>query len=137
MPSLLPSDIDSNIDLIRTEVSIIKNKDEDVTYVKNIENTNNIVYMEVLIPTDVLSPEDYLYLPFFSYCATNSGWNGKDWSTCSEESAITFGNLFSRLHCSERSSSEHALKVEESVANKNLFSRDWISFAGNFLTEKT
>ena len=52
------------------------NKSEDLTQlgaqtIKNEENTNGIAYFSVCFPVDVLAPEDYQYLPLFSYCATN------------------------------------------------------------------
>ena len=137
IPSLLPSDINSELKEIKADMLAIENNGSKVPIIKSIANTNGISYIEVLFPADVLDTEDYLYLPFFADCSTNSGWNGKSWSVCSEEVAVKTGGIFAHLQAASKSTTKNAKKMEETIIDKNIIQRDWISFRSKFLSEKT
>ena len=137
IPSLFPSDIDSELKEINAEMFSVENNGSKVPIIKSIVDTNGISYIEVLFPADVLDAEDYLYLPFFADCSTNCGWNGKSWSVCAEEVAIKTGGIFAQLHAASKSQTKNTKKMEETIIDKNIIARDWLSFRCKFLSEKT
>ena len=71
IPALNLSDLKTDVEEIKTEIFMLPENCRNMYLFKNEENTNGIAYFSVCFPVDVLAPEDYQYLPLFSYCATN------------------------------------------------------------------
>lgn len=137
IPRLNLSDLKSDVERIETQVFLVSAGSEQVSLFSNREATNGIVYFSVCFPVDVLDPEDYKYLPLYSYCATNVGWNGKDWAQCAEETGVKTGGIYTRLLSSEGSRTEDAELLRKKLAPHNCTDRDWIVFTVRFINEKT
>lgn len=107
-----------------------------ILFFKNIQNTNGIAYLEIGFPCDKLKPEDYKYLPLFSYFATNVGWNGKDWAECSMEAGVKTGGIGARILSQEMPKTEKSKALFEKYRKYNFCGRDWIFFTVKLLAEK-
>ena len=148
IPSLKLSDLSTEADVIKTEFQYLKigeagqKNDEKNTseklipFVKNIENTNGISYLDLAFPLDGLSPEDYIYLPLFCYAATSCGWKGKNWSETSLEAGMYTGGLSARIVCYESARSENSRELRKEREEQGLLDRDWVLFSVRMLSEK-
>ena len=113
-----------------------KSSERLIPFVKNIENTNGISYLDLAFPLDGLSPEDYIYLPLFCYAASSCGWKGKNWSETSLEAGMYTGGLSARLICFESSRSENSKILRQEREEQGLYDRDWLIFSVRMLSEK-
>lgn len=136
MPVLSLSDLKTDVECITTEIKSVSSKEGEIAVFTNEENTNGIVYLSVAFPVDVLPAEDYLYLPLYSYCATNSGWNGKSWAECASDTAVETGGIYTRLLTSSGSKTLAAEKIRRNLAAFNCTDRDWLIFSVRFISEK-
>lgn len=136
IPRLQLSDLKITTEHIVTEESVVKCGENAIPLFKNTEATNGISYIEVWIPVDALSADDYMYLSLYSYCATNMGWKGKSWAECAEEEAVSTGGLFCRLYSATSAKTERAQKAKERIARINAYDRDWIVFSVKTFTPK-
>ncbi len=136
IPRLALSELSTEFERIETKIIKVKSENAEIPVFANKEGTNGIGYFEVCIPLDSLSPEEYFYLPFFAYCASNVGWNGKDWVRCAEETALETGGIYTRLLTSSGSRTERAKKMAEELGGLNVTNRDWIIFSVRYLDEK-
>lgn len=105
-----------------------------VPFIKNVENTNGIIYLDVGFPADVLKPEDYPLLPSFSNCVTECGWGSLDWARAAEETALHTGGIGVNLLTMTGPDTENARKL---ASKYNWIKRDWIIFRMSMLEEKT
>lgn len=126
IPHLKPSQFDDKIDRIATEKTTIGGIP---AFVHN-EAVNGIVYVDVAIPVDILEPELYSYLPFFTTALTNCGFADMDWAQASAHTARTVGGFGANLFTA--SATEWAKKQ----ASDPLVGRDWIFIRVKMLTEK-
>lgn len=136
IPSLKLSGLKTDIYNVKTEIEELKNKDSIVPLLKNTESTNGIAYIEVYFPVDVLFPEDYPYLPVYSYCATNLGWNNKRWWQTALDCACVSGGMTVRLSSNSSVNTELAQKEKERLSKYNCVDRDWLVFSIKCLSEK-
>lgn len=137
IPRLNISSLSTEFERIQTKIVKVKSSaGDDVAVFVNKEETNGIGYLEVCFPLDSLTSEEYMYLPFFSYCASNVGWNGKDWTECAQDTAVYTGGIFTRLLTSQKSCTKRAKKMEEKLKDFNVVGRDWIIFTLRYLDEK-
>ena len=104
-----------------------------IPFIKNIENTNGIIYFNVGFPADVLAPSDYPLLPVFSDCVTECGWKDLDWAHASEECALHTGGLGVNLLTMEGPNTENAKKF---ALEHNWVKRDWIIFRISMIEEQ-
>ncbi len=126
IPHLKPSELSYKVDKINTTKTAIAG----VPLFIHNEAVNGIAYVDVALPVDTVSPEMYQYLPFFSTCLTNTGFNGMDWKESSEYVASITGGFGSSLYTS--SITEWA-KTQDDV----LLGHDWIFVRIKMLAEKT
>ena len=97
--------------------------------------TNSITYFDLAFPVDVLSPEDYLWLPFFSRAIVSVGLPDMDYGEVSSLLARTAGGFVALLHTrSAVEGTERYLKTAS--GNFDLAGRDWIIFRLKCLDEK-
>jgi len=97
--------------------------------------TNGIIYADLAFPVDTLSPEDYLWLPFFSRAIVSVGLPGMDYGEVSSLLARTVGGFISILHTgSAVNCADKYLKTAS--GNFELTGRDWIIFRLKCLDEK-
>lgn len=136
IPGLNLSDLKTEVEKIETNIIGVKSGEQTVSVFVNKEATNGIGYLEVCYPLDKLSAEEYQYLPLFSYCASNMGWKGKDWSECAQETGVHTGGIFTRLLTSTNAKTERAKALEEKLSEYNVTGRDWMIFTVRYLDEK-
>ena len=106
----------------------------EIPFLKNIENTNGIIYFDVGFPADVLAPSDYPLLPAFADCVTECGWGKLDWAKSAEETALHTGGIGVNLLTMEGPNTENARKLSEKY---NWIKRDWVIFRMSMLEEQT
>ena len=135
IPTLELSDLPEDIDEIKTEIKTIKVDDEQIPVFTNTENTNGIVYLELCLAADTLKAEEYPYLPLYSYCVSNLGWNGKDWSECASLTALKTGGITCRLVTSQTVDTPESRKCMNSLSKFNCTNRDWVIFFLRSLSE--
>ena len=136
IPRLKISDLTLDSGAIKTEIAVLKNGAHEIPLFKNIEQTNGIAYLELCIPVDNLSANEYPYLPLFAYCATNAGWNGKDWAQCAAETAIFTGGIYVRLVTSGLGKTPYAEKMRKKLEKYQCTGRDYLIFSVRMLSEK-
>lgn len=138
IPRLNLSSLSTEFEPIQTKILKVKSSSSlpDVPVLTNKEATNGIGYLEVCFPLDSLTAEEYMYLPFFSCCASNIGWNGKTWSECAKESALCTGGIYTRLLTSSGSHTKRAQKMAEKLKEYNITGREWLIFTVRYLDEK-
>jgi len=131
IPHLSRSDLSS-------EIEIIHRRYEDLNGVPALCHglyTNGITYTDLAFPVDVLSPEDYLWLPFFSRAIISVGLPGMDYGEVSSLLARTAGGLIALLHTSSAvKGAEQYYKTDS--RSFDLTGRDWIIFRMKCLDEK-
>ena len=136
IPSLKLEDLKTDVEKIETDIIGIKKGEETLPVFVNKEGTNGIGYLEVCFPLDNLTAEEYQYLPLFSYCASNMGWNGKDWSECAQETGVSTGGIYTRLLTASSSNTKRAEELRKKLASYNVTDRDWMIFSLRYLDEK-
>ncbi|MFA6856851.1 MAG: insulinase family protein [Treponema sp.] len=138
IPHINPSDLDSHVEPIDTEVTSCKGSDgSDVMLFINREPTDGIVYLDVCFPVDVLPSADYPYLTSFSSCAFNTGWGGKNWARCAAEAALCCGDMTAHTVAARVSRTENGRKAAEEAEKENYIGRDMITFSMKLPVEKT
>lgn len=138
IPFLRPSDLNKELDELQTTYTEYDNGNgKKVLVFNNIVETNGIGYFNVMYPVDKLSPLDYLYLPLFSYCSLNSGWNNKSWAECSKQVAITSGGISAKVASLGITDKNKNDSVPQNIKDTNCIDRDWITYSTKFTVEKT
>lgn len=136
IPHTKISELDRNIDLIKTELSFVKGSDgSGVPLFINREQTNGIFYMDVMFPFDGLEPKYYRDIPTLSNIITNMGWNNKSWDDCISESACVMGDVWGRTYCSSVSDSQDCKDFAAKYKDYNFIDRQWIGLTCKALSE--
>ncbi len=136
IPHLAIEDLKIESTKSSTELSFAGSGSAEIPLFTNVQNTNGIAYLELGFPLDALKPSDYKYLTLFSYFATNSGWNGKDWAECALETAVHTGGIGTRLLSQEMPRTKESGELLEKYRAYNFCGRDWIFFSVRLLAEK-
>ncbi len=139
LPHLTPEDFITDgkpmMNRPETEIDFLEGYDtSSVPFIKNVENTNGIIYLDIGFPADVLSPKDYPLLPAFADCVTECGWKDLDWAKSAEECALNTGGLGVNLLTMEGPDTENARKLSQKY---NWIKRDWVIFRMSMLEEKS
>lgn len=133
LPHLNPKDFITDghpfMNIVNGEISEI----EGVPFFVNRENTNGILYFDLGLPIDVLSPKDFPLLPFFSDSVTDCGWKGKDWAEVSEDVALHMGAFSVSLLNIDGPDTESARKMQKKYA---WCKRPWIVFRISMMEEE-
>jgi len=131
IPHLSRSDLSTDIDYIHRRHEDLKG----VPALCHELYTNGITYADLAFPVDVLSPEDYSWLPFFSRVIVSVGFPGMDYGEVSSLLARTVGGLIALLHTGSAVSGT-ARYLQTAPGNFDLSGRDWIIFRLKCLDEK-
>ncbi|MDR0443971.1 MAG: insulinase family protein [Treponema sp.] len=99
-------------------------------------HTNGITYADLAFPIDVLPPEDYLWLPFFSRAAVSVGLPGMDYGEVSSLLARTVGGFNALLHTGSAAPGTSQF-IQTLTGSLDLAGRDWIIYRLKCLDEKT
>jgi len=123
---------------LSVEIEKIHRRHEDLKGVPALCHelyTNGITYTDLAFPVDVLSPEDYLWLPFFSRAIVSVGLPDMDYGEVSSLLARTAGGLIALLHTG--SAVKGTEQYFQTGSGKfDLAGRDWIIFRLKCLDEK-
>lgn len=149
LPHIHPSDLDSSIDTIHTERTLLCGIPSFV----HRQSVNGIVYAEIGFPSDVFAPSDFPLLPFFSTVMVNTGFNGMNWAEAASFSAKISGSLDSSLFTSSETfelaqkcgvlGKDGSILLSDDKRTDALYSydpvcgRSWIFFRVKMLNEKT
>ena len=138
LPHLSPEDFITDgrpmMNRTDTQVDFLPGFDKSaVPLIKNTENTNGIIYLDLGFPADVLLPSDYPLLPAFAGCVTECGWKNLDWARAIEECALHTGGLGVNLLTME---SPNTVGTEKLVSQYNWIKRDWVIFRMAMLEEE-
>jgi Zn-dependent M16 (insulinase) family peptidase len=98
--------------------------------------TNGITYTDLAFPVDVLSEEDYSWLPFFSRAIVSVGLPGIDYGEVSSLLARAAGGFIAILHTGSAAYSTQDRLLKTAPGNFDLAGRDWIIFRLKCLDEK-
>ena len=131
IPHLSRSDLSTNIDYIRRRHEDLKG----VPALRHEFYTNGITYVDLAFPVDVLSPDDYSWLPFFSRAIVSVGLPGMDYGEAASLLARTTGGLCAFLY-TRSAASGTARYLQTASGNFDLSGRDWIVFQLKCLDEK-
>lgn len=139
LPHLHPSDFitDGHPMMNKTKILVDSLPAADggkLPFIKNIENTNGIIYLDIGFPADVLSPADYPLLPSFADCVSDCGWKNLDWARAAEECALHTGGIGVNLLTMEGPETESA---KELCRKYNWIKRDWVIFRIAMLEEES
>lgn len=143
LPHLKSSELDNKIDW----VDIKEEKINKVSIYSNEDAVNGISYLSLWFPLDLLSPEDYKYVIFYSGVVTSLGFAGKNWAEASSYVAENLGSLDaspSSWSVENSQLKDFGLKSistkeeKQALYEKNpLLGRDWLTYRVKFLEEKT
>ena len=138
LPHLNPSDFITDgkplMNPSNSEISFVPGVDSSqVPFVKNVDNTNGIIYFDVAFPADVVDVKDYPLLPAFADCVTECGWGDLDWAKSAEACALYTGGISVNLLTMEGPSTERAKDLSKKY---NWINRDWVVFRVSMLEEK-
>jgi len=98
--------------------------------------TNGIVYLDIAIPVDALSAEDYAYLTLYSSALSSMGTKTQDWDTvASQFAALTGGFSAVTLAAGKYASAEPAMFFDKSLPTEDIADRDWIFIRSKMLPE--
>jgi Zn-dependent M16 (insulinase) family peptidase len=97
--------------------------------------TNGIVYADFAFPVDILPPEDYIWLPFFSRAVVSVGLPGMDYGAVSSLFAHTTGGFYGSLRTGSGAPGT-ARSVVTPPGIFDLAGRDWLIFHLKSLDEK-
>jgi Zn-dependent M16 (insulinase) family peptidase len=97
--------------------------------------TNGITYADLAFPLDILPPEDYPWLPFFSRALVSVGLPGMDYAEVSGLLARTAGGFHAVLQCGSTVPGA-ARTIPTPAGVFDLAGRDWIFCRLKALDEK-
>ena len=101
-------------------------------------HTNGISYMDLAFPLDVLSEDDYLWLPFFSRAILSVGLPGMDYAEVSSLMAQTVGGFYPTLNTKtpRPDPDGDGTFIQTPSGSFDLAGRDWITYRLKCLDEK-
>jgi Zn-dependent M16 (insulinase) family peptidase len=112
------------------EPELIPSRLEDLTGLPALCHdiyTNGISYIDLAFPLDILSSEDYLWIPFFTRAVISVGLPGMDYAEVSSLLARTVGGLSVLTHTGSAAGESGEF---------DLTGRDWIIYRLKCLDEK-
>lgn len=138
IPHLKPADFlnddklwNSDSDKIDTQIKWIK---EGLPFIKNVENTNGLVYMSLGFPVDNLSSREIKFLSILMEIVTSSGFSGMDHGESSRTLRLHTQGISGLLVNEASSSTENGLKKK--AENPLLVDRQWLVFKITAIEEK-
>jgi len=136
IPHLSRQDLVPELEIVPTELSCLDNAPSGSQAVPCVTNplfTNGITYTHLAFPVDILQPEDYPWLPFFSYTVVSVGLPGMDYGEVSSLLSRTVGGFHAMLS----TFSAVSQNGNNAALPEHLMGRDWITYYIKSLDEKT
>lgn len=100
------------------------------------EETNGVVYFNVLYPIDNLEPEQFKDFPLLRSIIGELGWNGKDWKQCTAEVCSVLGDIIPMTVIGTSAQNKKSLEEIAKYPNKDIADRQWLKISAKFLTSK-
>ncbi len=122
IPYIKPSTLDSKLEHVTTELQSIGTVPCFVTN----QATNGVSYVDLAIPVDGFTKDQFMLLSFFARIYTSVGFKGMDWAEASSYAASASGGFGSTLFVS--SGTEKA---------DPLYNREWMLLSVKMLEERT
>jgi Zn-dependent M16 (insulinase) family peptidase len=123
---------------LSVENDIIPRRHENLRGVPALSHelyTNGITYTDMAFPVDILPPEDYCWLPFFSRAVVSVGLPGMDYGEVSSLLARTAGGFIAQLHSSSTVPGTSRY-LQTAPGLLDLAGREWLIFRIKCLDEK-
>ncbi|MCL2601181.1 MAG: insulinase family protein [Treponema sp.] len=123
---------------LKAEIEPVKRDYADLCGVPALLNpmfTNGIIYANLAFPADVLPPDDYLWIPFFSKAVISVGLPGMDYGEVSSLMARTTGGFSTMLHTGSPVPGTARTAALPS-GTFDITGRDWLVFRIKALDEK-
>ncbi|MCQ2981497.1 MAG: insulinase family protein [Treponemataceae bacterium] len=124
IPYIKPSTLTSRLEYIKTEKTELAGNTVPC-FVTNLA-TNGITYIDLAIPVDGVTTDQFMLLSFFARIFTSVGFNGMDWATASSYAASCAGGYGSTLFVSSGTDTADP-----------LFNREWMLISVKMLEERT
>ncbi|MCQ2575785.1 MAG: insulinase family protein [Treponema sp.] len=144
IPHLKISDLTERSEKLHSQLKVMKTSpaDENCTaeefpVILSTEQTNGIVYMDIMFPMDQIKPEEYLDIPVFVSTLTDLGWAGKDWKTANTEMACVVRDVWGETSFSREPFDETLIENLKQYEHLNITERDWMYLTTCFLKEFT
>ncbi len=98
--------------------------------------TNGITYLDIAIPADVFSAEDYAYLTLYTAALTSMGTATQRWDTVAAEFAYLTGGFSAVTFAAGRyCSTEQLVFFDNALAAEEIVDRDWVLIRSKMLSE--
>ena len=137
LPHLCPKDFIKDGKPVLPSHNIIHSKmqvcSSEIDFFESCEETNGISYIKVGFPVDLLTAEEYQYLPLLAETVCDCGWGALSWTETAEKAALSTGGITASLLTNSSGRSECAQKYS---SGKIFYGRDWIVFSLKVLDEK-
>lgn len=102
-----------------------------IDYIETIDTFNSLCYVRLAFPFDMLSAEDYFYIPLLSSCLLDSGWKGVKWFEAEKLIKQNFSaNVFYEV-------AQYNPDADPVSSDGNIFNRDLLLFNFKCVTENT
>ena len=98
--------------------------------------TNGITYMDIAVPVDSLSAEDYTYLTLYTSALSSMGTKTQSWDAVAAEFAYLTGGFSAVTFSAGRHrTSESAVFFDNELRTEDVADRDWIFIRSKMLPE--
>ena len=98
--------------------------------------TNGITYMDIAVPVDSLSAEDYTYLTLYTSALSSMGTKTQSWDAVAAEFAYLTGGFSAVTFSAGRHrTSEAAVFFDNALRTEDVADRDWIFIRSKMLPE--
>ena len=98
--------------------------------------TNGITYMDIAVPVDSLSAEDYTYLTLYTSALSSMGTKTQSWDAVAAEFAYLTGGFSAVTFSAGRHrTSEAAVFFDNALRTEDVVDRDWIFIRSKMLPE--
>ena len=98
--------------------------------------TNGITYMDIAVPVDSLSAEDYTYLTLYTSALSSMGTKTQSWDAVAAEFAYLTGGFSAVTFSAGRHrTSEAAVFFDNELRTEDVADRDWIFIRSKMLPE--
>ncbi len=91
--SIIPHIKPKDLTYMREKETLKVKKINNTEFITTNHNVNGIIYIDYRIPVDILEPEDYIYLNFFTGFLFNLGFDNLSWEEATSLRACTFGSI--------------------------------------------
>ena len=98
--------------------------------------TNGITYLDMAIPTDAFSAEEYAYLTLYTAALTAMGTETQRWDTVAAEFAYLTGGFSAVMFAAgKHRAAEPAVFFDNALPAADIVDRDWVLIRAKILSE--